>query len=249
MIATRSGVTASRPPARPVAITTSLPGSHSDVEASLYLVIGQVPSDLTTMISIEEGEAEVVDWQRGSRLLEHVGLANIQIAENPTRAAGVRDQEFRERGYEILATGNAGPLVLARRSPTRSAYFLLFHTDHSTLPYRIGFPVLVKNSIDIALNEVGLAEVRGQATQILRARTLNADQEYRVTGPRGIDRQVHTDADEKSHDQQDQRNDREGALAIVGGQCSPDDNARQRQENDQHDRVPVAGGPEKDRAQ
>jgi hypothetical protein len=186
---------ANQPAMFDLVITSALPESRRDIESRIYLVVGQIPSDLVTMVSIEEGEVEVVDWQRGSRLLQHVGLADVQIAESPTKAAGVRDQDFRELGYEILATGNAGPLVLAQRSPARTTYFLLFQTDHSTLPYRIGFPVLVKNCIDITLHEVGLAEVQGQPTRVLRARTLDSNQNYRVVGPRGIDRQVRTGND------------------------------------------------------
>jgi hypothetical protein len=84
------------------------------------------------------------------------------------------------------------------------AFHFLFHTDRSTLPYRVGFPILVSNLVDIALQQAGLAEVRGQPTGILPPKSLRPDRTYRVTGPDG------TTADAKSTPE-----------GIVGGVAAP----------------------------
>jgi len=166
-----------------LAITESTEKANPNIEASVRLVVGQIPEDLAELITIRTGNSPVVDWNRSSLLLQHVNLDNIEITDLPVRGDDVLDQHFREAGYDILATGRTGPLVLAQHAPGREAYYLLFHTDRSTLPYRVGFPVLVKNAIDISQHAAGLAEVQGQPTRVLDTRTLEPNQSYTVTGP------------------------------------------------------------------
>ncbi len=178
-----------------LAITETTEKANSNLEASVRLVVGQIPEDLSGLITTRTGNSPVVDWNRSSLLLQHVNLDNIQITDEPVRGDDVLDQHVREAGYEILATGRSGPLVLARHAPGRQTYYLLFHTDRSTLPYRVGFPILVKNSIDITQHAAGLAEVQGQPTRVLRARTLEANQTYTVTGPDVADQTFRTGPD------------------------------------------------------
>jgi len=166
-----------------LAITESTEKANPNLEASVRLVVGEIPEDLAELVTTRTGTSPVIDWNRGSLLLQHVNLDDIEISDEPVRGDGVLDQQFREAGYEILATGRSGPLVLARHAPGRQSYYLLFHTDRSTLPYRVGFPVLVKNAIDITQHATGLSEVRGQPTRVLGPRTLDANQTYTVVGP------------------------------------------------------------------
>jgi len=166
-----------------LAITETTEKANPNLEASVRLVVGQIPEDLAELITTRTGSSPVVDWNRSSLLLQHVNLDNIEITDLPVRGEDVLDQHFREAGYQILATGRTGPLVLARHAPGRESYYLLFHTDRSNLPYRVGFPVLVKNAIDISQHAAGLAEVHGQSTRVLDARTLEPNQAYTVTGP------------------------------------------------------------------
>ncbi len=166
-----------------LAITETTQKGNPNLEASVRIVIGQVPEDLQNLMTTRTGNAPIVDWNRSSQLLQHVNLDNIDITDEPIRGDDVLDQNFREAGYEILATGRSGPLVLSRHAPGRQAYYMLFHTDRSTLPYRVGFPVLVKNAIDITQHAVGLAEVHGQPTRVLNPQTLDPNETYTVQGP------------------------------------------------------------------
>ena len=189
------GGDAGQPDVYDLAITETGARTNPGIDAAVRLVIGRIPDDLRKLVSTRPGTSPVVDWNRGSLLLQHVSLDNIEITDEPVKGEGVRDQDFREAGYEILATGRAGPLVLAKRSPARLSFHLLFHTDRSTLPYRVGFPVLVKNAIEIAQHAAGLAEVQGQPTRVLRPQTLDPNQYYRIVGPDGITHRIRTGPD------------------------------------------------------
>lgn len=174
-------------------------------EAAVVLTTGLIPEDLKNMVSVTVELSDVLDWQRASPLLQHVQLADVQLTEKPAAAKDVRDRDFEELSYEILVHGPAGPLVLKKESHGgKLAFHILFHTDRSTLPYRVGFPILVSNLVDIALQQAGLAEVRGQPTGILPPKTLQPDRTYRVSGPDG------TTADAKST-----------ADGVVGGVAAP----------------------------
>ncbi|MFP6766635.1 MAG: BatA and WFA domain-containing protein [Planctomycetaceae bacterium] len=178
-----------------LAITETDEHANSPIDAAVRLVVGRIPVDLQKLISTRSGTSTVIDWNKNSLLLQHVSLDSIEISDEPVRGEAVRDQDFREAGYEILATGRTGPLVLAKRSPARLSFHLLFHTDRSTLPYRVGFPVLVKNAIEISRHEVGLAEIQGQPTRVLRPQALEPNQYYRIVGPDGITHRIRTGLD------------------------------------------------------
>lgn len=163
-------------------------------EATVSLFVGVVPEDLKSLVSVTTGFAEVVDWHRTDPLLQHVQLLGVQIADEPRTPTEVQAAEFEELGYEILAQGRTGPLVLKKRTGEKVAYYLLFHTDRSTLPYRVGFPILVANAVQIALHESDLAEVRSQPTGVLPEKTLEPEQRYTVTDPGGGRHDVETDS-------------------------------------------------------
>lgn len=159
--------------------------SDRAIEASVAVFVGVIPDDLSKLVTIDAGSAEVIDWQRSAPLLQHVLLTDVQIAEQPVSAAGVGDRDYEELGYEILAQGRAGPLILKRDDSGRPTYYLLFHTDRSTLPFRVGFPILVNNAVQLAQQQAGLTEARGEATGLLPSRMLKPDTRYRVIGPDG----------------------------------------------------------------
>jgi hypothetical protein len=144
---------------------------------------------------MEETLAQVIDWQRSTPLLQHVLLTDVQIADRPVSAEGVRDRDYEDLGYEILAQGRTGPLVLRKESAGRTSLFLLFHTDRSTLPYRVGFPILVSNAVQIAMQQAGLSEIRGQQTGILPPRNLRPDTQYQVHSPDGSVSDVRSSSD------------------------------------------------------
>ncbi len=67
----------------------------------------------------------------------------------------------------MLASSRTGPLLLERRVGTRLEYYLLFHVDRSTLPFRVGFPILAANLLEIVRLQAGLSEVRGSRSGVL----------------------------------------------------------------------------------
>ncbi|MCH7687251.1 MAG: VWA domain-containing protein, partial [Planctomycetes bacterium] len=164
------------------------------LDANVTLFVGIIPDDLKNVLSIQTGLVEVVDWRRSSPLLQHVQLTGVQIADEPVSAKGIQDRHFEELGYEILAHARTGPLILKNRTGKRLSYYLLFHTDRSTLPYRVGFPILVSNIVQIALQQAELSEVRGHPTQTLPPQSLQPHREYRITAPNGTRSNMKSDS-------------------------------------------------------
>jgi hypothetical protein len=159
----------------------------SDVgkESPVALFVGVVPADLKQMVTVKTSLVELVDWRRSEPLLQHVQLAEVQSSDDPQSAEGVRNEDYEQKGYEVLAYGRSGPLLLKKATPRRTEYFFLFHTDRSTLPYRIGFPILVSNLVQETLRGADLLEVRAGKTGVLDPVPLEPNTEYTVTGPDG----------------------------------------------------------------
>ena len=166
----------------------------AELDAIVTLNVGVIPPDLQQMISVETGLVEVVDWNRSAPLLQHVQLLGVQIADEPKKGEGVTDQQFEQLGYEILAYGRAGPLILKKRVGQKLSFYLLFHTDRSTMPYRVGFPILVTNAVQIALRESALSEVRAHSTGTLPDRMLTPDETYSVIAPDGSKREFQSNS-------------------------------------------------------
>lgn len=154
-------------------------------EATCFLFIGVVPPDLAGMIKVQPGLSEVVDWKRDATLLQHVQLRDVQVMDVPTRGENIKDTDIEAQGYEIVAFGNAGPLMVQKRDGARLKLYLLFHTERSTLPYRVGFPVMILNMANIALTQAELAELSAAATGSLPRIRLSPKEKYRITSPTG----------------------------------------------------------------
>jgi len=105
------------------------------------------------------------------------------MTDEPTSAPGVTEKDFEKLGYEVLAHGKSGPLILVRDREGILDYYLLFHPERSTLPYRVGFPVLVSNLIEESLERAGLSEIRGSTTGTLPLRQVEANKRYEIIGP------------------------------------------------------------------
>ncbi len=157
--------------------------------------VGLVPADLSGAISVEKEPAAVVDWRRGSPLLQYVELSDVVILEEPTAGQGVAEGTYEELGWEVLIHGQAGPLLLRRQEGERLTYYFLFHTDRSTLPYRVGFPVVVSNLVQLAMERAGLAEVRPRRTGLLDGVRLEPQTAYVVQGPDRSRQKVTSDAE------------------------------------------------------
>ncbi len=159
-------------------------------EGLVRAFVGLIPPDLTSMLDESKGETQIVDWNRTEPVLQHVQLADITILDPPVRKAGVVDNQIEELGYEILAWGDEGPLLLKRRDGVNLTFYFLFHTDNSTLPYRLAFPITVANTINQGLRATALSEVRGQKTGVLKPVALSSDTDYTITGPGGLRRRI-----------------------------------------------------------
>lgn len=164
-----------------------------ETEGLVRTFVGFIPPDLTQLVQMSKDETQVVDWNRTEPLLQHVQLSDVTIIDPPVRAPDVVDNQIEELGYEILVWGDAGPLLLKQRDGINLSYFFLFHTDDSTLPYRLAFPITVANTVNQGLQATALSEVRGQRTGVLDPLTLNSDREYDITGPDGSRRSIQTD--------------------------------------------------------
>ena len=181
---------------------TSPPGYDlliSDEAADLALParvrcgIGVLPPDAAKFITMEKQSAIAIDWRRDSPLLQHVTLADVIFMDQPVRIAETPDDALAHLGYEILAHGARGPLILEKREGDILHYDLLFHTDRSTLPYRVAFPIFVANLVQIALREAGLAAAESARTGVLPPLTLAANQAVRIDGPAGLRAELRSD--------------------------------------------------------
>ncbi len=154
-------------------------------EAPVNVFIGVIPPDLEDLIGKEDAFADVVDWNRTAPILRHVQLREVQISQQLVFAEGAGDADLEERGYEVLISGAKGPLLLQKREGLQVSFYFLFHTDRSTLPYRVAFPVLVNNAVDAALRHASLSEVQSAPTGVLPPQNVEADREYVVRSPDG----------------------------------------------------------------
>ena len=164
--------------------------------ADTKLLVGMVPEELKDLVSVQsEAGTTPIDWHRNAPSLQHVELTDMMILDNPEAAEGVLEQDFERRGYEVLAHGEHGPLLFRREDGSRLSLHLLFHTDRSTLPYRIGFPILVSNMVRIAMHRAGLAETPGRRTGVLPPVKVIPEREYKVQGPGRTEQTVKSDLD------------------------------------------------------
>jgi len=175
-------------------LITGQPASDTLPDATVTVFVGIVPDDLEDLIRFEPGMAQIVDWDRSAPLLQHVQLNDVQILDRPVPVEGIRNEDFEKRGYQILIHAANGPLVLKRREGATLFWHLLFHTDRSTLPWRVGFPVMVANILQTAMQMSDLGEVRAPKTGVLPAQILAADREYRIELPGGDQQTATSDA-------------------------------------------------------
>lgn len=149
------------------------------------VLVGVIPEDLKSLVSVREELGSVVDWNRTAPLLRHVQLAEVEFAELPAYAEGASAKDLEERGYEVLIDGKAGPLLLQKREGLQTTWWFTFHTDRSTLPFRVGFPILAANAVDAAMKQSSLSEVNAAPTGVLPALNLDPEHPYDVRNPDG----------------------------------------------------------------
>jgi hypothetical protein len=156
--------------------------------------VGLVPEDLQKLITIKSETVAALDWRRESPLLQHVQLNDVVFMDQPTTLPSTTEDAFANLGYEILAQGPRGPLIVERPEGEIQQIALLFHTDRSTLPYRVGFPIFVSNIVQAALKQSGLAEANAARTGVLPPLAVTPSRSYHITGPAGFSRDESSDA-------------------------------------------------------
>ncbi|RMG37463.1 MAG: VWA domain-containing protein [Planctomycetota bacterium] len=164
--------------------------------ASVRLFVGfeTLPPAARNLLRIATEPDEFVDWRRTHPLLQHIRFYQVQLADSIGYTDGKQAADMEQAGFSVLAEGRHGPLILARDSGDALTFWFTFHTDRSTLPYRVGFPLLISNAVDIALKRANLSESVALTTGTLPPLLLDPDTEYTVVGPDGHKLTVRSDA-------------------------------------------------------
>ncbi len=166
-----------------------------DISARTALYVGMVPDDLKDIVTVTKDGATPVDWDRSSPLLQYVDLRDVAILDRPTSAEGVGTGDYEKRGYEVLVDGEKGPLLLRHEVGEQVQFDMLIHTDRSTLPYRVAFPVLISNLVRVAMQQAGIAEAHAARTGVLGGIRVPPSVSCTVTAPDGERRTETSGAD------------------------------------------------------
>lgn len=153
-------------------------------EATVRVRDGGAPEALVAAVAVdEEGGAVVVDWRRSDPVLAHVSLEDLVVTQRPRYLPGASEKDLEAAGWEVLAHGDRGPLIARSSRSGATQIALLFASDRSTLPYRVGFPVLAANLAGIAMHAAGQSEARCLPTGVLPPLAFTPQAEVAVTGP------------------------------------------------------------------
>ena len=133
-----------------------------EITARTKLSVGFIPPELERFVELGTNGSSVVDWRRDAPVLQHVQLADLVVLDQPRYAANAGEGDLENLGYEVLIHGQRGPLLARKQDSDPLRFALLFHSDRSTLPYRVGFPIFVANVVQAALEQAGLAGSAGR---------------------------------------------------------------------------------------
>ena len=111
--------------------------------------------------------------------------AALALLDRARSTEGVREADYEQAGYDVLVHGRGGPLLLEKRGGGRLTFRALFHPDRSTLPYRVAFPILLANLVNIGFREGKLAEARAARTGVLERVDVAPSTACRVETPGG----------------------------------------------------------------
>ncbi|QQE10356.1 BatA and WFA domain-containing protein [Planctomycetota bacterium] len=161
-------------------------GPHGKVE----VLCGGVPNELEGMLKIgshEDGD-EVASAMKQSELLRHLHLEDTVFINRVKYGeyedgSRVMEDDLEKKGWEVLAHGSEGPLIIRSRVQGRLKYALLFNMEDTQLPYTPTPPMLAENLKQITLYQSGLLELRGKKTGVLDTiRELDNETDYVVEG-------------------------------------------------------------------
>jgi hypothetical protein len=158
-----------------------------NLSARTRLTVGFIPDELQRFVEASTNSSTVVDWRRDSPVLQHVELSDLVVLDQPRFVANAGESDLENLNYEVLIHGQRGPLLVRKQDSDSLRFALLFHSDHSTLPYRVGFPIFVANVVQLALQQAGLAEANADRTGVLPPMTLAPNHHYEIQAPEKLE--------------------------------------------------------------
>ena len=188
------------------------------LSARVLCSVGLVPAHLRDLVRVEKQSNAAIDWRRESPLLQHVTFADVLMMDDPHVTANVTETDFANLGYEILAQGAHGPLIVEKQERGAHRVHLLFHPDRSTLPYRVAFPIFVSNLVHAALEESQLAEAAAVQTGILPTVNAGTRGTYVIQDPSG---NRHSSVSDERGQLEGIAAPRAGEYVITGGNLAP----------------------------
>ena len=164
-----------------------------DTTAALRLHVNALPPELAPVLVMENQGQNVVDWQRNHPLLRHTTLKDLVFTNRARYQEGQGEAEVEKAGFEAIATGDQGPLLVVDTRGRAADVWLLFDPETSTLPYRVGFPVLMENLARMARQRLGTEEVSALRTGVLPDQAAPPGAELVLSGPQGSRRTARVD--------------------------------------------------------
>lgn len=160
---------------------------ESDTTAEQVKIIwrnGALPEELTKLMTVtKDAGSKIVSWNRADPLLGHLSLSDIIVLDQPQMNENVRELDFESLGYRILIHSTQGPLLLSKQYDDRLEYVLTVDAARTTLPYRVAFPVLLRNLVAQAMHKTGLQEVLSHQTGVFKPIQVARDKKYRWITP------------------------------------------------------------------
>ena len=178
-------ITSTTPPSNYDLIITDSPSLLS-LETHFIFTVGFIPPALEPFLEKNTKDASIIDWDKESPLLRHAQLGEVAIMEGSSFRKGKSKKDLEESGYQTIIFGEKGPLLLKKEWADQTTYNLLFNISKSTLPFRVAFPIIMQNLIDLARQKAGLADQTAEATGILPRLHLMPDTQYTIQSPDGI---------------------------------------------------------------
>ena len=172
------------PPTNYDLVVTDTP-SHLDVETNFLFTVGFIPFDLKNILKRETQDTAIIDWKKEAPLLRHTQLGEISIMEGTAFKKEKSEKDLEKMDYQTIIFGPKGPLLLKKEWADQIAYNLLFYISKSTLPFRIAFPIMIKNLIEQVQKKAGLSDQTAARTGILPSLILQPKTHYSITTPTG----------------------------------------------------------------
>jgi hypothetical protein len=152
-------------------------------DTKLIFSSGLIPNDLRGVLRKEKKDIAVMDWIRDDPLLQHTQLNELSIMEGTAFRKGSSAKNLEKLGYQTVIFGSPGPLLLKKERADQISYSMLFDISKSTLPFRIAFPIMIKNLVELARKKAGLSDITADRTGILPIATLLPNSNYTITTP------------------------------------------------------------------